>query len=641
MNIILLAVFAFCFTFSLLNIIISKAYITSAVDALAAVLSIITLFYFHKTDNIRVSTLAAVLLLLCTLSLYLFISESSHYSLFWICVFPPVVYFLLGIKRGRIVTLIYSGLLLAFLLYNLKNWERSGFALDSIFNIAGATLGLILLISYFELSRKEVALVLKQKNIELEENKDHLRLILDSTAEAIFGIDTEGNCTFCNSSCLRILGCTSQDELLGSNIHSKVHHSRKDGSPLPLEECKMFNVFTEGKGTHAENEVFWRADGTSFDTEYASYPQYKDGKIIGCVISFKDVTERKKADERIKYLSCCDALTGLYNRSYLIEELARLNTDKNLPLSIIFGDVNGLKMTNDIFGHAAGDELLKKSADILRRASRDGDIVARVGGDEFIILLPKTGSEETERIISGIKEEFSAAQISAIKCSISIGYDTKTNANQDIKRTMENAENEMYKEKTLNRKAINSNIINTIINTLHERCPRERQHSINVSELCEKIGRAMNLSEPVVKKLKDAGFLHDIGKIVLEENILKKDIPLTVQEKKELQQHSIVGYRILNLFDNTLDLAEGIYGHHEAWNGSGYPKGLKGKEIPKLSRIITVAEAYDAFINNITKKEISKEVALQKVKELSGIKLDPEITDIFIDIMTEKQAVTN
>ena len=111
---------------------------------------------------------------------------------------------------------------------------------------------------------------------------------------------------------------------------------------------------------HAKDEVFWRADGTSFAAEYYSYPQLKDGKVIGAVVTFMDITERKKAEEKIRYISFHDSLTGLYNRTFFEEELKRLDTERNLPISIIMGDMNGLKLTNDIFGHTAGDMLLKK-----------------------------------------------------------------------------------------------------------------------------------------------------------------------------------------------------------------------------------------------------------------------------------------
>ncbi|NLY43498.1 MAG: diguanylate cyclase [Clostridiaceae bacterium] len=479
---------------------------------------------------------------------------------------------------------------------------------------------------------KERAKELEETIRALKESKDQLHLILDSTDVAIYGVDINGNCTFCNASCLKLLGYSHIDELIGKNMHSIIYR-HKDGTPMPLEKCKIYRSYKEGKAIHANDEIFWRADGTYFNVEYHSYPQFKDGKIVGAVVTFTDNTERKKNEDYVKYLSYHDSLTGLYNRMFLSQELERVDTPENLPISIIFGDVNGLKLTNDIFGHAAGDALLKKTAEILKKACREKDTIARVGGDEFTILLPKTKAIDAEKIIRRVKKELSKEQIGAIRCYMSMGYDTKTTEDQDIESVMKNAEDYMYKDKTLNRKIVDSNMLKTIINTLHHRCPREKRHSIRVSDICQKIGRAMKLPETEIVKLKKAGFFHDIGKIVIREELLnKKDKinTLTEEEDKEFLQHVIAGYRILSLFNDTMDLAEPVLAHHEKWNGTGYPKGLKGNEIPKLARIIAVAECYEVLTDTIDGYGYSKDEACEVIKKQSGTNFDPIIVEFFL-----------
>ncbi|MDD3106248.1 MAG: HD domain-containing protein, partial [Bacilli bacterium] len=232
-----------------------------------------------------------------------------------------------------------------------------------------------------------------------------------------------------------------------------------------------------------------------------------------------------------------------------------------------------------------------------------------------------------------IKEEFENAYVEAIKCSISLGYDIKTNPDQSFDEVIANAENAMYKDKTLNRKTINKNIIDTIIETLHKRNPKEKRHSSDVTTMCTKVGFALKLSETEIIKLKRAAYLHDIGKIVLDENILKKDY-FTDEEREKIRQHSAVGYRILNLFDDTLDLAEYVYGHHERWDGSGYPRGLKEKEIPLISRIITTIETYDRVLNRgeLTLEE-RKQEARNIIKEGAGTQFDPHIAEVFVNIL--------
>lgn len=489
------------------------------------------------------------------------------------------------------------------------------------------------LVNNLEETVKERTAELKEINDTLKEKEEKLQLILDTAAEAIYGIDITGHCTFCNASCLRLLGYSSPEELIGKNMHTLIHHTNKDGTPLDQKDCRIYHSFLQGEGTHVDDEIFWRADGSSFNTEYFSYPQYKDEKIIGAVVTFLDITERKKAEEDIRYLSYHDSLTGLYNRMFFEEELKRLDTERNLPIALIIGDVNGLKLTNDVFGHTAGDKLLQKVGEILKNVCRADDIIARTGGDEFVVLLPRTTEAETEMIMARIKSKIAGEHIVAIKGSISMGSAVKEDSGQSILKTMEDAEDQMYREKTLNRRNINSEFLGAILENLYQKNPAEKQHSQIVSELCQNIGRAMNLSDVEIRRLKEAGFLHDIGKIVLEDHLLKKNQEFTNKEIKLIREHPVVGYRILNNFEDTLVLAESVLAHHEKWDGSGYPKGLKGAEIPEFARIIAVAESYDKIMGRLGQNPENKEIALREIRQEAGSKYDPEIVNILAKII--------
>jgi len=134
----------------------------------------------------------------------------------------------------------------------------------------------------------------------LRKSEEKIRLLLNSAAEAIHGIDMNGNCTFCNNSCLQLLGYKHQDELLGRNMHWLIHGKHTDGTHFPVEECRIFRAFQKGEGSHVDDEVLWRADGTSFPAEYWSYPQRHDGKVVGAVVTFLDITERKRAEEALR-----------------------------------------------------------------------------------------------------------------------------------------------------------------------------------------------------------------------------------------------------------------------------------------------------------------------------------------------------
>lgn len=495
-----------------------------------------------------------------------------------------------------------------------------------------------LLINNLEQQVEERTKALHQANRSLEENTLQLELLLNSTAEAIYGIDLHGKCTFCNRSTLQILGFHSIDDVLGRNMHELVHHSKADGTPLTIEECKIFHSMHQGVGIESEDEVFWKADGTSFNVSYHSFPQIREGIVVGGVVSFMDITERKRKEEQIAYLGNHDALTGLYNRSYFEKVYPLYDTSEHWPLSLIFADINGLKMTNDIFGHQAGDKLIKKAAEILKKSCSGHDMVARTGGDEFILLLTKTTREQAEKVIAAIRSGFANARIEAIKCSISLGSETKSAEGMSLEEVMANAENAMYRDKNSNRTKVQNDLINTLQETLHARSRREEEHSAAVQDLCCKLAHALGVSEAELNTISRAAYLHDIGKISLSEELLHKE-QFTSDEYERMKQHPVVGFRILTLFDDTLDLAEAVYSHHERWDGSGYPRGLKGEQIPYLSRIMAVVETYDRIFNRteLPLQERSAH-ALKEILEASGSQFDPAVAQAFLEMMKQEQS---
>ena len=244
-------------------------------------------------------------------------------------------------------------------------------------------------------------------------------------------------------------------------------------------------------------------------------------------------------------------------------------------------------------------------------------------------MLVRTGKEAVTQIADRIKKELSKKEINAIKGSISLGFVTKENFEEDIERILKTAEEKMYKDKTGNRKLTNFKMIDDLMKTLHKRSEREKTHSINVSRIAELIAIEMKLPEKEVRKIADAAYYHDIGKIVLDERLLKKDTSLNDNDKIEKEKHPLVGYRILNLFDHTIDLAEGVLYHHEHWDGSGYPNGITCNAIPLVARIIKVAEVYETMIN-VDKMEKSQ--ALAEIKKQAGNKLDPDIAEVLVNI---------
>jgi len=348
--------------------------------------------------------------------------------------------------------------------------------------------------------------------------------------------------------------------------------------------------------------------------------------------------KRKRAEEEIRYLSYHDRLTGLYNRTFFDQEIKRLDTEKQLPVSLIIGDVNGLKLANDVFGHQEGDRLLQKIADILKYSCRNKDIIARWGGDEFAVILPNTSLHEAYDICDRIKEECSKADKDTIQPSIALGTAVKDDPSKGIQQVLKEAEDRMYRRKLLESKSTRSAIISSLEKTLFERSFETEEHAKRLLKYSLKIGQALSLSQNETDDLRLLSILHDIGKIAVPDSILVKPGRLSLKEWEEMKKHAEIGYRIAESSKELDHIADYILSHHERWDGTGYPQGLKGEKIPRLSRILAIADAFDAMTHERPyKKAISRKEALEEIRRCSGTQFDPEIVQIFLQVIENKK----
>lgn len=341
---------------------------------------------------------------------------------------------------------------------------------------------------------------------------------------------------------------------------------------------------------------------------------------------------RKKFEEKILFLSYHDQLTGLYNRRFMEEEIRRLDTPRQLPVSVIVGDVNGLKLTNDVFGHRAADLLLKKAAEIIKESCRREDIIARWGGDEFVILLPRTDMKAAEEIVRRSKNKCALDSEGPVQVSIALGYATKNKAEENIWQVLKEAEEWMYRHKLLQSKGYRNAVISFLKATLFEKSMETEEHAERLREISLKIAKGLGLSAKQMDELELLAVLHDIGKVAIKESILLKPGPLTEKEWEEMKKHPEIGCRIAQNTPELAFIAEYILCHHERWDGRGYPSGLKGEEIPLLSRILAVADAFDAMTNDRPyRKAISREEALVELERNAGTQFDPEVVSAFIE----------
>ncbi len=357
-------------------------------------------------------------------------------------------------------------------------------------------------------------------------------------------------------------------------------------------------------------------------------------RITHIIGSGEDITERRKAEEKIRYLSFHDLLTGLYNRNYLEEEMQRLHTERQLPLSIIMVDLNGLKLVNDTYGHQYGDKLLQYASQILRKSCRNEDVITRWGGDEFVIILPQTPEMEANLIVGRIKENCLNTCVESIPVSMALGCSTSHNLMADPFQILKEAEDEMYKQKLAESKSTRSTVLNALLKTLGTKSYETEKHTRSMQKIASRIGRIINLSDSELARLAILITLHDIGKINLPEIMLTKKGKLTEEEWVFMKEHPEIGYRITLATEDFSHVSNEVLSHHERWDGSGYPQGLAKEEIPLLARITAIADAYEVMINGRPyKKKLPPDKVIAEFKNCAGTQFDPVLTEILLSIL--------
>lgn len=355
------------------------------------------------------------------------------------------------------------------------------------------------------------------------------------------------------------------------------------------------------------------------------------------MIIMQNITERKELENQLKYLSYHDKLTGLYNRRYFEKALKNLDVEENLPLTVMVADINGLKLINDTFGHDAGDQLLIHATDMLQIGCKDQGVIARTGGDEFSIILPKVDNQKAEQLVKKMQELNTQIEHLNIELSISFGCATKEHIKTDIFEVIKEADEKMYAHKLFEGPDMRTKGIDALMQNLYKKNNKAEEHSKRVSVLCGKMGEVLGMKEKEMKELEKAGFLHDIGKVVVHRKILEISNYHGHHERKEMRKHPDIGYRILNTVEGMSKVAEYILFHHERYDGSGYPKGLKGEEIPLGARILSIVNVYDAMLQEESnyKEKNSQTQVIKKLRQKAGTHLDPMLTKIFIEEVLE------
>jgi len=466
---------------------------------------------------------------------------------------------------------------------------------------------------------------------ELYYEKERLRVTLLSIGDAVITTDPSGKITLINSVAEQLTGWRARDALgkdAGDILTLENEITGKRGSN-PIDE-----VLRKGKTAALANHtrIVSRQGGKRMIEDSAAPILSTDGVLQGVVMVFRDVTDKRLKQDEILFLSYHDRLTTLYNRRYVEERIFKIEEMERYPLSIILGDINGLKMVNDVLGHAEGDRFLTEASKILTSVCRPGDIAARWGGDEFILLLPDADAAEAERICQTIRERCADLTAIHMNLSVSLGYAARRDAAEPVARTINAAEEVMYTQKLLNSQSYRNSILESFRKTLFEKSHETEEHARRLMLLCKRMGEVMGLPQTSLQELELLGVLHDIGKIGVPDSILNKPGKLTEDEWVLMKRHCEIGCRITQSIPEFVRVSDYILSHHERWDGTGYPRGLTGEAIPLLARILCIMDAYDAMTSNRAyRKPMPQEDAVQELIANAGKQFDPALVRMFVD----------
>lgn len=360
-----------------------------------------------------------------------------------------------------------------------------------------------------------------------------------------------------------------------------------------------------------------------------------NGEIIGAVESIRDISEQRQVQARLQYMTRYDSLTRMHNRIFFEETMTRYARD-DVPVGVVLSDVDGLKLINDTLGNEAGDQILVAVAEIIKEAVRENDIVARIGSDEFAVLLPGAEAGVMRDVCDRVNKSIAKYNSKQPQRPVSISIGFAVGHCRDIDLLYKEATNNMNREKLLHGQSSRSAMVQTLMEALNARDFITEGHADRLNYLMVDLAGVIGLPQQKANDLRLLAKFHDIGKVGIPDRILFKEGPLTPGEYDIMKKHSEIGYRIALSSTDLAPIADLILKHHEWWDGNGYPLGLKGQEIPWECRILSIADAFDAMTNDRPyRKALSWDEAKRELEKCAGTQFDPQFVEKFIFLLDE------
>jgi diguanylate cyclase (GGDEF)-like protein/PAS domain S-box-containing protein len=469
----------------------------------------------------------------------------------------------------------------------------------------------------------------KRAEEALRQSEERFRQLAENIREVFYVLE-QGYIRYVSPAYMEIWGRTPQ------RVYEDPQSFLDTIHPEDKENVRV-SLMNKGGGEVEQVYRIVRPDGSVRWIKDRSFPIYDDsGEMLRVVGIAADITDLKLGEEKLKYLSLHDPLTGLYNRIYFEEEMSRIEKGRHETVGIISCDVDGLKLVNDTLGHDQGDNLLVTAAGVIRECFREGDLVARIGGDEFCILLPDTTEPAVEKACQRIQEAVISYNATGpeIPLSISVGSAVSKDANRSPRDLFKEADNSMYRKKLYHTQSFRSTIVKTLTNTLKERDITTEGHVLRLEKLLVGVAAFIGLPESMKSDLSLLAKFHDIGKVGIPDAILFKEGALTSEEWTEMKRHCEIGYRIALSASELIPIADWILKHHEWWNGKGYPLGIEGEKIPIECRLLAIADAYEVLTSaRPYGKTLSSAEAVAELRRCTGTQFDPKLLEKFVQML--------
>ena len=427
----------------------------------------------------------------------------------------------------------------------------------------------------------------------MQESEERYRALVQKSSEAIVLIDPETRMVIESNRHFQELIGYSQTELAEMPVYKFVLGNKEQIDRYYEEVLPLQHELP------VESRQFRHKSGRIVEVERSGALVHLRGKTV-YMVTARDVTERKYIEEKMNYLSYHDMLTGLYNRTYFEEEMLRRDKSGEVEIGLIIFDLDGLKLVNDSFGHEQGDDLLVRTAELIRSCFAESDLVARIGGDEIAVLMNRTSPEMIEAAMLRVYEAVEAAQLQPqrIPISLSAGSAYRTDVSVSMRELFREADNKMYRGKLHRSQSTRSAIVQTVMKLLEARDFITEGHADRLQEMLIRLAKAAGLPESRMTDLRLLAQFHDIGKVGIPDRILLKPGALEPDEVIEMRRHCEIGHRIAQSSPDLLPVADWVLKHQEWWNGGGYPLGLAGERIPIECRILSIADAYDAMTSD-------------------------------------------